>query len=141
MAPRFWTALVELFHKSTPQEPNPQPSTQDDDQLVRGEEPSARGGPSPSEVSSLWRRINEDLLLIADTPQFPSLIDSAFINATASMRLLVSKFKQYADWVKQNPRQAAVIAACIIIPIILTATTPLILGAIGFSATGPLAGI
>ncbi|KAF2865081.1 hypothetical protein BDV95DRAFT_456288, partial [Massariosphaeria phaeospora] len=48
--------------------------------------------------------------------------------------------KQYVDWVKQNPRQAILIAACIIIPIVFTAATPTILGAIGFSSAGPVVG-
>jgi hypothetical protein len=57
------------------------------------------------------------------------------------MRLLVAKFKQYVDWVRQNPRQAILIAACIISPIVFTAATPAILGAIGFSSAGPVVGM
>ena len=141
MAPAFWTAFVRLFRKSTPQDLDPHPSTRD--QSARGGElsASARGDPTLSEVSSLLRRFEEGHFLIADIPKLTSISDVVLINATAAMRLLVAKFKQYVDWVKQNPRQAAFIAACVIIPIVFTAATPAILSAIGFSAAGPVAGM
>jgi hypothetical protein len=134
MAPAFWTRFVKLFRKSTPQDVDPHSSAQDSDL-------SARGDPTPLEVCSLLRRVKEDYFLIADTLKSTSLSDAALINATAAMRLLVAKFKQYVDWVKQNPRQAILIVACIIIPIVFTAATPTILDAIGFSSAGPVVGM
>lgn len=141
MAPAFWEMVVELFRNSKPQEVDPQPSAQDGDQSAQGGELSARGDPAPSEFLSILRMFEEDQLLVAGIPKSDSLVDVALMNATVAMRLLLAKFKQYANWVKENPRQATLIAACIIIPIVFTAATPAILGAIGFSAAGPVAGM
>lgn len=180
MAPAFCKALVKLFgmsatpfvklfRKSTPQEVDPYPSAQDGDQSTQGGELSARGDSPLSKFSSILRRFVEGRLLVADNPKNANLIDVAWINAEAAMQLLLAKSKQYVDWVKENPRQATLIAACITIPIVLTVAliavciiilivfiaaliaacviilivfpvaTPL--GAIGFSVAVPVAGM
>ena len=82
------------------------------------------GEGSSTVLYPLLRRFKEDQFLIADTPKSTSLSDAALINATAAMRLLVAKFKQDVDWVKQNPRQAILITACIIVSCSLLSHQP-----------------
>jgi hypothetical protein len=115
-------------------DPNASPRDDDDN------EPD-RNAPSPPNPSSLLRFFNFSHFLNTSVPKATSLSDAALINATAAIRALVTRFKQYVDWIKQNPRQTALIAACIIIPILFAACTPAILGAVGFSAAGPVAGM
>lgn len=159
------TPFVKLLRKSIPQEVDPYPSAQDGNQSTQGGELSARGDSPLSKFSSILRRFKEGRLLVAEIPKDASLIDVARINAEAAL----AKFKQYVDWVKENPRQAtliaacivipiaftvaliavciiilvaftaALIAACIIIPIVFPVATPL--GAIGFSVAVPVAGM
>jgi hypothetical protein len=44
------------------------------------------------------------------------------------------------QWAKKNPRKVTILTACIILPIVAGALAPALLGAIGFSGTGPVAG-
>jgi hypothetical protein len=67
--------------------------------------------------------------------------DMAVVCATAAMRGLVVKLREYAEWAKKNPWKALGYALLNIVPILLTACTSLILGAIGFSAAGPVTGM
>jgi hypothetical protein len=69
-----------------------------------------------------------------------NLADMAVVCATAAMRGLVVKLREYAEWAKKNPWKALGYALLIIIPIVLTASTPLILGGISFGTAGPIAG-
>lgn len=58
----------------------------------------------------------------------------------AFLRRLSHLIIQAADWVKEHPTEAAIYGAIIIIFIVLLATSPQILAAIGFTNVGPAVG-
>jgi hypothetical protein len=148
--------------QNSPQAANPDLDTQDGDEsthdgaLTSDPDPSAKDDDGDARgdkrvPSALFHFFRFSPVLTITAAGAMALGDAALVNATAAMRalvtkvkqcaeMLVAKFKEYIDWARQNPRQAALIAACILIPVIFTACTPAILAAIGFSAAGPVAG-
>jgi hypothetical protein len=48
--------------------------------------------------------------------------------------------KKAKKWVREHPKETIIIVACILIPTICMALTPVIMGGLGFTATGIVAG-
>ncbi|KAF1959610.1 hypothetical protein CC80DRAFT_501811 [Byssothecium circinans] len=78
----------------------------------------------------------------AQIMDFGDQLRDALSDAIAAIKKfdIPGKAREAKKWMKEHPKETAIIAACIIIPIVCAALTPVVLGGLGFTASGVAAG-